>query len=1496
MDDNNSNSVPHLKGWVEYTLRDDATGEVIREGRADNVFTNWGYRSFFWAGNFGAWVVISDDEHPVGMRDWLNHLKVDGKSPTPVQGPTPSYDLTNLIISRTCSFTSPSSPPRTVRRIALSIGGSINGNAINSIAAYMEITPPIVQNSGSTLELVYRQQFVIPTAKSMQRWVQNPLKNQRRFAQVYMHNPGPANSWSAGFTMWQNHGKAFFVDEGARYGLAQAGNGLGYVGGLDSWAAYTRSGGLTATSVAPHFASRYGAGNITISDTNNNSHTGAFATAFACADDYPWASDDSWSNSRFYPLVGFQPLGTFEGDVSTVFQHPAGETYLFNVTGSVATGQGTVLVKGPFRPDDQYMPVNRSYAIQFYASGGTTGPKASYRVTSGGLARQDGYQSLLDGTVGLNLWYLYPTYSSDIDPDVVYTKNSCCYDGRGHYWATGRSNGTTNRLFMWKGFTFEQVLDRVESDDTRFWGITPGDQLVAQWYGDSSNAYGPPQASPCLCSNEAGLVFYPTRMAAAGQQAVYVIDNQKPGRYYQRPSGIVATGSHNLQVAAADEIHSMFPFVSGTVGSDGVTGGDVGRRIRIVNSANGNNSVRTITAVVDARNVTLDGAAFTTEVGLTWHWVVVTPRTSTNGLTDRLRVLKYDLTRNILWAWTDAGIQASTNNGLTWGAVIGSGTGLATTSAQRCIIPDGRNGNSNCCIGNSGELYWLDDGGGSTAAQGLNKYVPGAGPNYTGGTHTRIFCNTFHSWNASYPPFCLAYDPVAPDMATTEGSLWIGRVFSTSVWNRLKCDLFTQANMTNFTDPNINNSTIASRLNQGVQHITVGPGGAVAFNNNGNNNGYPNINYDYGTHFPAWTGGDNLGLYYYDHYMLWPGGDPSNMGHGCMDVRPDGTLVQFSDPGHSASAAHGGHVYWWEPTSQKWIPWKGTEAQFNTRYGVTNSGRKDVHATYDLFKDNIRFAFIQNGSVAQTSEYVTGERFSFISSLGLHRTNIQDLSWAQDITVGKVTNYLEDQPIKTVPVNGGGGNVRVFQDHANGAFSSKFDPQRPLGSGTNFVPEVVGSTGRRFGWCPQGWVSFLNGQNSGVVPDTYTNTNLPGWTAGIDLGASLVVGKLQVQLFTEPSKMAHYTSTDNNSVGRVLVYYSDDNAVWTEFATTRLIAQATGEGGTCTVGAGIVGEPVITGLANILPNMVGRYMTFSGSANPANDGTFLVTAYLSGTSARVANPAWVAGASNWTWGLDPGYKYVCLESSTASAAQNPSDSPYCRLTIDLAATGLADAARQHRYWKVVNFYRNAEYGSVFSDQFYFGHFVAYGNDGLALGLDVNTRLPEAGSVDLLSSPVRQASFIQDRVGISGKGGINSAPDGYADGFTDLVTIVSGTFNTGSINTTTDYLAYKHPVTGTFLRNDVGSVGNGEPGALGEQTMVRIVAVTTTTIQVAKRNVPSNLSAADWEVRRPANLRTDYAYNAGDMTDCFAGMGYMQFHDADAGREYRVIQRGINRAP
>ena len=172
------------------------------------------------------------------------------------------------------------------------------------------------------------------------------------------------------------------------------------------------------------------------------------------------------------------------------------------------------------------------------------------------------------------------------------------------------------------------------------------------------------------------------------------------------------------------------------------------------------------------------------------------------------------------------------------------------------------------------------------------------------------------------------------------------------------------------------------------------------------------------------------------------------------------------------------------------------------------------------------------------------------------------------------------------------------------------------------------------------------------------------------------------------------------------------------------------------------------------------------------------------------------------------------------------------------------------------------------------------------------------------------AWIQDRVGDAGKGGVNTVDDGDADGFTNTVTIASGSFDTGDIDITKDKLAWDEPnnpsPTG-YLRDPAlgfgderSSVGGGEANTAAPAES-RIVSVTATTITVEDDIIPDNLSGADWEVRRPAPASASPGGGVAEGSNP-DGFGYCRYTgylsqqptNESTGRRFRITRKAIAR--
>lgn len=1381
-----------VRGWVEWTLRN-ADGSVAGRGRQDNVMTNMEHRMLVtnrtMVAALGA-IWILDDERPANLKRDVSIFRRDSQTPNAQNdSPTVTYNAGTFTISRTVSFASPSSPTRTVRKIGLSfINDAFGANSATAayVGAYLSLSPAIVQSTGQTLELVYRQQFVIPS-KGLNRWEQITLPNLRRIAHLWGGGVSGQSfdnqSMEGGFRVGGGiaYGKSYFTDMELRQAaLSDLGTG--------SW----RIQGSADNTSNAFQAARVYATSFTVATGSNSAKIGAAAAAHV---EFPatWggASDTDNGgvvNSNMRLSLGVQPLSTAEGDISTVFKHPAGEGYFFNVTGSVADSQGAVEVQGPYRPDDEELPVSHAYEVHITDSGGTNGgTEAKYTVTRGQFAEN---QSMTGDASSQGMPHRKMWRGVDNDttvPGSATLKTTAVHDGKGLTWVAGARDSTKSSLHFWKALTLDEISpDQLVTDTTRFFGLEQSVPFeCAKRYGVSIYAV------PTLATDGVGRTFFGKR-GTAGNQAVFVLDNTKPGRYYQRPSGVAAGGNQTFTVNAADKIHGMFPFV----------GGDVGKSLRIEETP-GVYSVRTITAFNNANSVDLSGGALPALSNVSWHWVVVTKRGSGTGLASQPRALAYDKVNSRLWAFQDTGIQVSTDLGATWSALITDANGLSTPDA---IVIRGQGGSgygqTTVAVGNSGELYWVDTLG------GVNKYV-GSGP---GGTHSRIttFGGSFPSYgNGFQSPWTgagiwgLCFDPVAPHRAAGDGALWMVPANDDQARSFYRIDLdlaFTSGNVVSYLNPTPSGLP-ANQFGGGIHAIVATPGGRVCFASHTSN-----------LYWAYWDPAtDTFG--YFHLFQPTPAAQDEG-GWGTQVVTDDGHVIQFAVPRQDQRSWKVPTKLLWNDITQAWIPWWGSGAQFDARYGTTNNGKRLAHTAWKPIKDNVHVRFIQDGSVAQAQEYVASERFTFVGTMGVARTNVQDLSWQLNHSMVGTEMILENETVRTVA---GRGALQAFwKQDATAVATVAGQALGPAG-----IP-ALDSGGHNYGWAPRRTYGLYNNPTFGPVPNTLVASSGHKYmAAGLDLGSSLLVSKMRVQLYLLRTTLRRFKGPNTDEQGRFRLYWSDDNVSWTAVPE---VSAVMGEAG--------VSEP------------------------------------------------------------SAGYAYCHMESNSGGMGpQNPHTSSWTHVTFDLEGAGLSSGARTHRYWKFIVTCEAAEAGanSFGSNEFIFGSMAAFNSADEALVVNADLRLPEASDPNLLYTGILEASLLQDKVGDAGKGGINSAPHALADGYTDTVTIASGVFDTADINITTDFLAYRHPSTGKFLRPE-GSTGH--PGALGEQTAVRILSVTSSTIVVAKRNIPDNLSGVDWEVRRPLTPTATFP-TAGQIGFCPVA-GYLQFHPDDNGKLFKITRRSVVR--
>lgn len=1386
-----------ILGEVEWTLRN-ADGSVARSGVEKNLYTRSARRSLMWTGSFDfnnkpglpGYVFLHNSEHPAGINQGLRCLRVDTLTPTPEQAP--GAVIAGYTRTFTGSFATPSAQ-RTIRGMGFTGNAEWNGvvseGGIRGVSAYLKFTTPIVQETDQTFEYVYKQTVVPNLAKSLRRfnpWT--PISESRRIDQIINYTYPDYETCSLLRSTWGSH---YFVDGGLEHRSAQCVTQFATNGG--NCFARTIGGGTEGWR-----AVRYGAKSYVTTNANNNYNQGPygmFGIAHGRNGDGGSVTDDLSSNST--RGAAWHALASHEGTLTPVYKHPVGETYAWNVVGSIALSQGSVEVRGPFIPDEHKSPWHWLHYVVIDDAGDTDGgTEGTYHV------RRLGWGG-----------YPYPTFNGNADTTwdaaeqiAAYFADSMAstgfnslthqiaFDGE-FYWLAHYATGTSARLSRWRAGSNEQYwLDSV-GDTTRWQPFTAPDA--------NSLAYG-------VASDGNGSTWLLAPSSTLANQKCYLIDNTKPGRHYQRPSGYVENESpQTFNVASADEIHAMFPF----------TAGDVGKKIRFVNAVNGADSTRTITAYNGPYSVDVDGAAFVDEVNITWHWVTVTTKATNAWPAACGSALYYDSTNTRLWTHSASGLHYSNDGGVTWGTVDET-TGLSTALAKTVRAQDGDSSSRTFLVGNAGVLYWIDTN------NAVNKYVPGAGG--PGGTHTRVTNAALPAAPGGYTKgtlVSLIYDPCAPDIAgDSAGALWLGqdRVAGRCFW-RLPCGAFAGGTSYGETAAPISGTT-GTYTHSSFQMGFCTPDGQTYMRSRAYASQWKRAYFDEATGTLSWANAGDI----------WFGitgsgsGDIHMRGNGLVFARSSTDTSTISD---TTKDYHGGMVgapvtYRYDDVAAIWRPWFGSAAQFNARYGTTNGGKRKCHASWESVlkgqqPGNIELRFVQvGGATLPPDEFVAGESFTFGAAFGVSRTNTQDATWRIEQSFADMEQLVETEAIKTVT---GGGAVKAYYYRATGA------PAAAQNLGSVGLP-AFDAGGVNFGWMPSRANRYYRVRDggtayTGTLPDsssaTYGPTTHSQHRIGLDLGAGPpAISRLQTvvsngELYYQMQNY-HRATADR---GYARVYYSDDNAAWTEVPEVRF--------------------------------------QLNGASDP-----------------------------------DAGYANVYVEHYAEGGVDPATAGGPLLVTFDLQGAGLSVGARTHRYWQIA--LGSADGNTATAPGF--GGVWASDSNGAPLGLSANNRIDEAHDNDLGYCEITAIDFIQTRTGLSGQGGVNTVDDGDADGRTNVVTIASGTFDTGVISTVTDYLAWKEsPGVGNgYVRQRHGAPGAPGPWTTGKQARSRIIAVTSTQITVADDIIPDGLTAADFEIRRPATNTT--VFGPGTMPWWDRQTGYFQFDNADVGREFRVTRKGIIRLP
>lgn len=1335
---------PCIKGHVSWTLRN-ADGSVADKGSQDNIFTRFGRRALIHYGALPTNLWLLTDETPGGEGAWKNLFTVDSLTPSPTSAAY-TNDTPSLTRTWNVSFGSPSGV-RTVRSIGLSYSnGYVAEGEVGFIAAYVRLTSDITQNPGQSLEVVYRVVIVLEEqSKSLSRWSSTKPSDELDYAQRLLATV--ASPWTA--YILATYGRNFFFDANAAYRF-----GSGY----DSLNAF----GHAWTTRDAIKMSRLTVGSQLAASGSTDSYTGPFGSFSCCRTAVALTGEALHSNLASNQANGNAPLAWEQGSLTNVFKHPSGELALWNVIGSVPLSQGDVEVVGPYRPDHTEAPWHHWYRARIITGGDTDpGTEGTYVIDTGawgGHGVTPNGDWFTGDRKGLSLAGNVPV-TSGFGLNLSQGVFGSVWDGVDSYWCS--RNVGTGWVWRWRAGTNEQIHLDVVGDTTRFYGF------------DSPQGTSVPYT---IASNEAGKVFVLERNPTPALQKLFVVENV-PGRWYQRPSAAVLTASpQTFTVSTEDEMHLMSPFVVG----------DVGKKIRTVDTQfNGADIVRTITSFNNSHSVNVDGAPFTTESGMLWHWVSVTKYAA--PLAARARsVLLHDHVNNRLWAFTDSGIQVSLDSGVSWSATIDELNGLSIAAAKVVVEQDVVVDLVTATIAPDGSLVWID------TSNAVNRYV-GSGP---GGTHTRLTSAAMPSFANSYTKGTmrtLIMEREAPDVADGSGAIWIGQdaAANRGIW-RVKMDAFNVGAAQAIDAVTIGQT---SYLDYGLTHGYDLPGGGV-FLWNTTRNRLVGAEFDQSTGVLAYTTRGSISS---DH----PPQPHVDLERNVLFFFPKRAT---SGNGFDRSGFYGPvgdrTTLRWDDVASAWRRFNGSAAQFDARYGTSNGGERDLHSSFVKIQNNIRIKFTQSGLVAPADEFRVGESFAFGAAFGLYRTNVDDVSYTNQILTSPST-VMSNEPrrLAATPTK-----VRVA---TSAEATGTVDTQRPLFSGTGFIPELLFAASAAGSLIPDQSLYYDGTFGS---PDLTTGTQYARHV-GIDLNADASgvpeITKLQLAV---SFPFYYWRSSRVNDVVQMSTYFSDDNVTWAEATSVR--------------------------------------WQNNGAAAP-----------------------------------DPGYRFVrVLKSrsgggSVGTAAPLDND-PHFLVTIDLEAAGLSAGARTHRYWKVI--LRNAVNGSYVCE---FGGVVAYDTAGGFVGITRDNAVDSATDVDFGAVLVTSADFIQDREGLGGKGALSTVDDGDGDGFTNIVTIDSGTFDTGAISTTTDFLSWDVSGTDDFTRRSDAS-SPGPVQAPGSRAIAKILAATSSQITLATHSVPDDLTSVAWEVVRPATI-THLAWPAvGEVLVC-AQSGHLMYNPADFGREVRL---------
>jgi hypothetical protein len=118
------------------------------------------------------------------------------------------------------------------------------------------------------------------------------------------------------------------------------------------------------------------------------------------------------------------------------------------------------------------------------------------------------------------------------------------------------------------------------------------------------------------------------------------------------------------------------------------------------------------------------------------------------------------------------------------------------------------------------------------------------------------------------------------------------------------------------------------------------------------------------------------------------------------------------------------------------------------------------------------------------------------------------------------------------------------------------------------------------------------------------------------------------------------------------------------FASVSPVSGQTGAAATISAFSG--GVVTLTGLTGMTTASVGHYLTLTGAATASNNGAFQITAYVSATSVKIANPAGVfpdanSGSISWVESIgvsDTTPLWIQIVQNNLGGGSNPAEAPF----------------------------------------------------------------------------------------------------------------------------------------------------------------------------------------------------------------------------------------------